>query len=275
MKFINENEMKNKHGIYAIINIKSKRVYIGQTKQPFIKRYWHHQWKLKDGTHDNKYLQNAWDKYKEKNFIFIVIECVETLSSDVINRLEEKYIACCKRMKYNYNIIDGGGGRPGVNLSIEHKQKIGEKNKIAMLGKKHSDETKQKMSNAHKGKHVNRSDYTVSPEQIYRIKTLLINGMKPSDVAKTVNVQYKSVNAIMSNNCWANIIVEGWDEWRANRKTWKRLTKEDHAEIYRLHIEEGYSKEELAEMYDKTIKMIEKIFREFKNNHKTIQCQAS
>ena len=52
-----------------------------------------------------------------------------------------------------------------------------------------------------------------------------------------------------------------------NRKTYHRLTKEDHAEIYRLHIEEGYTKKELSKMYNRTDKMIAKIFKEQENLH--------
>lgn len=142
--FENEEEFKDKHGIYAIANKINGMVYIGQTRQRFIKRYWHHQWKLKDNTHDNNHLRQAWNLYGEDAFVFMVIDNVDSDSVDEINYFEEKYVGCCKRMKYSYNILDEGGGRSGVHLTDEHKRKIGEKNKINMTGKKHSDETKNK-----------------------------------------------------------------------------------------------------------------------------------
>ena len=46
MKFINEQAMKNEIGIYKISNIVSGRVYVGQTKERFQRRYWLHQWEM-------------------------------------------------------------------------------------------------------------------------------------------------------------------------------------------------------------------------------------
>lgn len=280
MKFINENTMKNKHGIYCIMNIENKTVYIGQTMHRFIKRYWHHQWKLRDGTHDNQHLQNAWNLYGEDKFVFFIVDVLDDNSCDKLNYLEEKYIGCCKRFKYSYNIIDGGRGRSGTHLSDEHKRKIGEKNRINMLGKKHTEKTKKKMSESRKGKHLDRKTDVLNDKLAFDIKTRLINGEKPSDIARDLDVTYNSVNGILSNDSWSHVYVDGWNEWRNNRKTRTRLTPEDHQEIYRLHVEEGYTKYELAEMYNKGHKMIEKIFRERRkqneqNNHMTIQCQAS
>lgn len=263
MIFKDEEKYKDRHGIYAIVNKTSKTVYIGQTRQRFAKRYWHHQWKLRDNTHDNNHLQRAWNLYGEDSFVFIVVDDIDSDSVNELNCLEEKYVGCCKRMGYSYNILDGGGGRPGAHLTDEHKRKIGEKNKINMTGRKASEETKKKMSEARKGRTVTRYNDTVTIEQAKQIKHMLIDGVKPSNVAKIVGVKYKSVNAIMSNNAWKNVAVDGWDEYRANRKTYHRLTEEYHREIYRLHTEEGYTKQQLADMYNRTDKMIAKIFKKY------------
>lgn len=48
-------------------------------------------------------------------------------------------------------------------------------------------------------------------------------------------------------------------------KTYKRLTKNDHKEIYRLHFDEGYNVFQLAEMYDRTIDMIKLILKDDSN----------
>ena len=47
MEFINEQTMKNEIGIYKISNLVSGRVYVGQTKERFQRRYWLHQWGLR------------------------------------------------------------------------------------------------------------------------------------------------------------------------------------------------------------------------------------
>lgn len=283
MRFIDEDAMKDKHGIYKITNITNNMVYIGQTMQRFQKRYWHHQWKLNNGTHDNQHLQNAWNLYGDDAFEFSVVETIEDYDNDNLDELEIQYIKYYKELGCCYNISDGGCGIRGVERTDEWKRKIGEKNRVNMLGKRHTEETRKKMSKSHKGKHLDRNTDILNDGLAFNIKTRLINGEKPSNIARDLDITYNSVNGILSNNTWSNVYVDGWDEWRNNRKTWTRLTPEDHKEIYRLHTEEGYTKYKLADMYHKGVKMIEKIFRECRksieqneqDNHMTIQCQAS
>ena len=264
MEFQNE-ELKNMCGIYCIINHLTGDAYVGQTSQRFVKRFWHHQWKLKDGSHDNQHLQNAWNAYGESYFSFIPIRVTDDDAE--LNELEIKYINLYKQIGHCYNMIDGGCfGRKGIPLSDEHKRKIGEKNKINMIGKKHSDETKFKMSNVRKGKiNLNNKQIVLTPEIAFEIKSRLIKGEKATDIAAELNVDYKLINNIISNNTWSSVEVDGWDDFRKNRKTYTRLSKQDHAEIYRLHLEDGLNKHQLAEMYGKGVKMIEKILRDEKN----------
>lgn len=262
MEFIDEDIMKDKHGIYKITNIINGCVYIGKTMRKFLQRYWEHNRSLIENCHFNIHLQNAWNKYGEDAFEFSIVETVDNDDRDKINELEMCYIKIARSNGDCYNISDGGDGLCGFHLTEEAKRRIGEKNRIHMLGKKHSEETKQKMSEMRKGRYINKSSYKLSDEQAFEIKRRLINGNKPSKVANDLNIDYRYVNNIISNNTWPHVHVDGWDEWRNNRKTWTRLTPEDHKEIYRLHIEEGYTKYELADMYHKGVKMIERIFRE-------------
>lgn len=264
MRFINEDTMKDKHGIYMITNKTNKMVYIGQTMQRFQKRYWHHKWRLNDGSHDNQHLQNAWNLYGADAFEFTVVEVVENYDNSGLDNLEIKYIKYYKERGCCYNISDGGCGIRGVERTSEWKRKIGEKNRINMLGKKHTEETKRKMSESRKGKHLHRSTDTLNGELAFDIKTRLMSGESPSNISRDLGITYNSVNGILSNNTWSHVHVDKWDEWRNARKTWTRLTPEDHKEIYRLYAEEGYTKYELAEVYGKGVKMIEKILRDYR-----------
>lgn len=60
-------------GVYKITNLVNEKIYVGSSKD--IKSRWaQHKTKLRDGTHGNPHLQNAWDKYSEENFKFEIIE---------------------------------------------------------------------------------------------------------------------------------------------------------------------------------------------------------
>lgn len=60
-------------GVYCIICLKNRKIYVGQSVN-ITKRFRHHKYMLKKGTHNNKTLQKAWNKYGEEMFKFFVIE---------------------------------------------------------------------------------------------------------------------------------------------------------------------------------------------------------
>lgn len=60
-------------GIYMILNTKNMKSYIGSSIN-LRKRKAEHFCQLRKGKHYNKHLQNAFNKYKEENFVFIIIE---------------------------------------------------------------------------------------------------------------------------------------------------------------------------------------------------------
>ena len=263
MDFINQEKYKDDYGIYGIINKINGKVYVGQTGERFLRRYWHHQWKLRDNSHDNTYLQNAWNKYGEDNFDYVVLEAVRDLS--LLDELEIKYIDYYKKNNLSYNILLGGGGRRGFKMSDNAKKIISGKNRQHMLGTKHSEETKKKMSETRSGRHINRSTDILNQDIVRDIKLLLISGKTASEVSKELGIDYKLINNLIANNTWKTVVVDGWDEYRNNRKTYKRLTKKDHKEIYRLHFEEGYTEIQLSKMYNRTIDMIKLILKDDSN----------
>lgn len=269
MEFYKRDEYKEKCGIYCIVNHLTGDAYVGQTGQKFLKRFLHHDWKLRNGSHDNQHLQNAWNLYGEQYFSFIPVKVMNITqeAKDSLDELEIEYINIMREMNHCYNIIDGGNSsRKGIPLTEEHKKGIGEKNKIHMTGRKHSEETKHRMSESRKGKRVNFNYYKLKENQIIKIKQLLISGMKPSLVAKQINVDYKLVNGILSNDTWNNIKVDGWEEFQKTRKRPNRLSIDTYEVIYNLYLN-GYSKYELAEKYNKNIKTIEYIIRKQRKLH--------
>lgn len=137
-------------GIYRITNKINGKTYVGKTSKSFGDRWDCHKTQLNGGYHDNKHLQRAWFKYGANSFEFCIIESVNDAS--LLNDMEIKYINHYRNIGLCYNIKDGGDGGflLGSHLSEDAKQRIGEKNRINMTGKKVSDETRKKMSESQK-----------------------------------------------------------------------------------------------------------------------------
>jgi group I intron endonuclease len=60
-------------GIYKIINVINNKFYVGSTND-FKRRKTRHFSELRNGRHNNRYLQAAWGKYGEQAFVFVVVE---------------------------------------------------------------------------------------------------------------------------------------------------------------------------------------------------------
>jgi group I intron endonuclease len=113
-------------GIYAIKNKINGKMYIGSSYN-IKQRFTAHKSALKNNNHRNKHLQNAWNKYGEDNFEFIIIE-----HSSYPERI-------LKRENINIKLFD-----PEYN-----NIKVNNENKFY-----HSDETKKKIGLKSKEKYI-------------------------------------------------------------------------------------------------------------------------
>lgn len=76
-------------GIYSITQISSGKRYIGSSVN--IKRRWaSHRSSLRRNLNDNIHLQNAWNKYGEKDFLFEILE--SNVKEELLEDLENNYI---------------------------------------------------------------------------------------------------------------------------------------------------------------------------------------
>lgn len=162
-------------GIYAILNWKNHKVYVGSATY-LNKRMSEHSRLLRKDTHDNRYLQNAWNKHGENNFSFIVLEYCE--KEKLIER-EQYWIDRhnSSNSDKGYNLAKVAGNTAGVKWTEEQRikylaKRIGtkrsqeEKDKISLgmlgiknrLGTRHSEETRIKMSEARRNKTQEQSD---------------------------------------------------------------------------------------------------------------------
>lgn len=139
-----------KSGIYKIVHRESGKFYIGSTKN-FKSRWEKHKYALNANTHVNCHLQNAWNKYGESAFDFMIIEHTEANKS-ILLITEQQYLNLVKlnpECAFNLNYDSSGG-----EISEESKEKIrlsklGEKN--PMYGTHRSEKLKQKLRRVHKG----------------------------------------------------------------------------------------------------------------------------
>ena len=157
-------------GLYKIINIETGSFYLGSAYN-FNKRWNRHLNTLKNNTHPNKYLQNAWNKYGESSFIFTVF-----LLCNKENML--KYEQFYLNFYYDnqnkcYNMAKlAGGGRTKEEMTPEIIAKIVK----SKMGTKHSIETKQKMSAAQTGeKNHNFGTHMPKETKIKKANTAIKN----------------------------------------------------------------------------------------------------
>lgn len=108
-------------GIYSISNKINDKSYIGSSCD-IIRRWRHHKQNLNKGIHHCIYLQRAWNKYSENNFVFhIEAKCTK----DNLISLEQSFLDKAKldRKKY-YNSTYHAGGQEPKNITKKQKQDI-------------------------------------------------------------------------------------------------------------------------------------------------------
>lgn len=156
-------------GIYKITNKTTSKIYIGSSTNVET-RFYGHKLLLKNGTHSNGFLQNAWNKYGSEDFIFEIVEEVED-SRQLFPR-EQYYmdLYSAYRREFGYNLaICADSPTRGTVFTYEHRQKLsksklGTKRPIEVrlkiaeyrTGQKHRAESIQKMKIVQSGKIISK-----------------------------------------------------------------------------------------------------------------------
>ena len=146
-------------GIYQIKNNISENRYIGQSSD-LKGRKKEHKYKLRNNKHENPHLQNAFHKYGIDAFTFSVLLYCDPFNLSLYEQL------CVDNLKPEYNILtECVGSSLGYKHTDEAKRKMKEaQSRITREGRRSaggrpagfvvSEETKQKISKAQKGKTV-------------------------------------------------------------------------------------------------------------------------
>jgi len=159
-----------KSGVYEILNTTNGKRYVGSAVD--LPRRKHEHWKeLRGNRHNNRYLQNAWNKYGEECFEFSVLEYWEL---EFLISFEQWWM---NMLCAEYNIAPVAGNSLGYKHTDEAKAKMSasamgkkyllgykpttatrEKISAALMGKPKTAETRAKMSVAQKGHKKNTKE---------------------------------------------------------------------------------------------------------------------
>lgn len=136
-------------GVYRIVNNVNYKLYIGSSIHVNRRIYTHIQ-ALNGKYHGNTHLQNAWDKYGGENFSFETIEIIDGSEEDIRKR-EQYWLDYYRSYDYNlgYNMSHYAIGGGGYEVSDDTRKKLSEAHK----GKTHSEKTKKKMSEIKQGEY--------------------------------------------------------------------------------------------------------------------------
>lgn len=125
-------------GIYKITHRESGKCYVGSSY--VIQRRWNrHKRELRANKHPNARLQNAWNKYGEYAFDFIVIEHV---AENLVIEREQHWIDILGCVSNGYNIMPNAANRAGYIPDAETRAKMA----AAKRGIPRSAETRAKIS---------------------------------------------------------------------------------------------------------------------------------
>ena len=138
--------------IYAHINKKNKKAYVGQTRQKLNQR-----WRNGDGYKREPKFYNAIKKYGWDNFEHKILMTCET--QEEANLLEEFFIKEYNSYQNGYNLTEGGYNNPSFYPEIREKisMKISGKNN-GMYGKKHSALSRERMTKSSRTYWDNRTE---------------------------------------------------------------------------------------------------------------------
>lgn len=177
-------------GVYKITNIVNNKVYIGSSFN--IKQRWNrHLNELRQNIHHSSKLQRSFNIHGKESFIF---EIIEECDKNIIIEREQYWINSYDSYHSGYNeMIVVNYPMLGKNHSIKTKNKMSEAHKGKVLsketkeklrdlnlGKKISQETKKKISKALKGKYTKEKNsmWGKSMSQDVKNKLIEVNNKK-------------------------------------------------------------------------------------------------
>jgi group I intron endonuclease len=203
--------------IYIIRNNITGKLYIGQTSQPLLRRWYQHCHDAKSGS--KRLLARSIRKHGKENFS---INKLVTYAPEHASYWEETWIRLLKTHIKGYNISTGGSAPfRGAKHTEEWKRKHSEAmtgEKHPLWGKKHSPETIAKIKATRKrvfGKEnqAYRQDVPASA-----VMVLFASGMKRKDIADLFDTDRKVIRRRLKENSHQQLEKEIRDESNESRQ---------------------------------------------------------
>ena len=275
-----------------IFNIVNNKCYVGSTKN-FRKRKFEHFRVLRNNKHHSKHLQRAWNKYKEENFSFSILERVEDLSTLIDREMYWIELKGSLKAEKGYNM-----SIPKEGSNLELRPEIIKKLLLTTYNQYYKDNPIISLEEFLNGKRAKDLIEKLGPQN--KKKVYAFNkktGIKEyefesiTDTAKKLGVKINSVERALSKDnmtCKGLILVkeEDYDSEKVYIKIYKTKPykskgrfKGNPVETFDLLTNETImkfnNKYEMAEYYNTSLKYVNKVFNKEKNHLKTFGVRYS
>jgi group I intron endonuclease len=165
-------------GIYEIYHKLTRRRYIGSSSE-VEKRLYHHLVKLRTNSHPCQHMQNVWNKYGDKDFVFFLIE---TCAVEDLIRREQFYIDRVP-IKQRLNVLPVAGSARGFRPSEETRKKMSESAKKFGSSEKERKARSERAKKQHAEKKLGSHTWTEEGRERVRIASRNGDGIKKAQLA--------------------------------------------------------------------------------------------
>lgn len=219
------------YSIYVIKNLINQKVYIGRTYKNVHHRFREHLTSIHRSVAGCRHLVNAIKTYGKHNFYVEFLCCTE--NEETSFDLEKFFIKQFDSIKNGYNLLDGGrqfrhsdetisrisesmmGKNAGTNNPFYGKKHTDEtRSKISaintgrvgcMTNKHHTDETRRKISEGNSG--TNNGNTPLTEDDVRNIKQFLADGGKQVEMVRKYSVSKTLISNIANGKTWASVSI--------------------------------------------------------------------
>ena len=192
-------------GIYCILNKKTNIVYVGKSVN-INRRFTDHKKLLKCGKHYNDYLQNSYNKHGKNIFEFDILENCDKIYLPIKEQywIDTFFPNIYNIKKYVLSETNENNNFFGKKHTEETKKKMSEAKKDKYFGENNPNYGKKQTSETRKKISINRSG-KLNEKIISEIIIFIKNGYSHQKIADMFNIGRTTVTRISNGTRWTNI----------------------------------------------------------------------